>query len=216
MRGFGLAVLPFRADAEDRHWGDGLADDLIAALSRFSTLAVLSRASSFGFDPDHDPQRVAAALGVRFVVTGAVRLSPHRGCAFRQRWSKARSGRVLWAERYDRAAADVLDVQDELIEKIVATLVGRIEQTGRRDRDAQAARPGLGSLRSDDARHALCGPTRSGVGSQRDRLLREGAGDHARLSRSDGDARAHAAARLGASPGRRRSRRGRAPRRLAL
>ncbi len=42
-RGFALAVLPFRANPADRHWGDGLADDLMTALSRFSTLAVLSR-----------------------------------------------------------------------------------------------------------------------------------------------------------------------------
>src|SRR5205807_4297497 len=40
------------------------------------------------------------------------------------------SGRVLWAERYDRRALDAFEVQDELVEKIVATLVGRLEQTG--------------------------------------------------------------------------------------
>ena len=76
--GFGLAVLPFRAPTEDSYWGEGLADDLIAALSRFSTLAVLSRASTFAFDPAEDPQVVASALGVRFVITGAVRPSPSR------------------------------------------------------------------------------------------------------------------------------------------
>ena len=62
--GVSLAVLPFQAGQEDRHWGEGLADNLITALSRFSTLAVLSRASSFGYDPLKNPQRVASALGV--------------------------------------------------------------------------------------------------------------------------------------------------------
>ena len=125
---FSLAVLPFRADLADRHWGAGLADDLITALSRFSMLAVLSRASSFSFSPDKDPQTVAAALGVRFVVSGAVALTPSR-LRLQATLVEGSSGKILWAERYDRASRDVFEVQDELIEKIVATLVGRIEQT---------------------------------------------------------------------------------------
>ncbi len=72
---------------------------------------------------------MAAALGARYVVSGAVRLSPQR-LRLQATLVEGASGRVLWAERYDRASADVLEVQDELIEKIVATLVGRIEQTG--------------------------------------------------------------------------------------
>jgi len=127
--GFTLAVLPFQAAPEDQHWGEGLADDLITALSRFNTLAVLSRASSFGFEPRKDPQQVASALGVRFVVTGAVRLTPSR-LRLQATLVEGASGRVLWAQRYDRGAGDVLEVQDELIERIVATLVGRLEQTG--------------------------------------------------------------------------------------
>ncbi len=129
LSGFSLAVLPFRAGAEDRYWGEGLADDLIAALTRFSMLAVRTRASTFGFDPDRDPQQVASALGVRFVVTGAVRLTASR-LRLQASLVEGGSGRVLWAERYDRAASDVLDVQDELVERIVATLVGRLQRTG--------------------------------------------------------------------------------------
>jgi adenylate cyclase len=124
-----LAVLPFQAGPDDRHWGEGLADDLITALSRFSTLAVLSRASSFGYDPRKDPQKVASALGVRFVVTGAVSLSPSR-LRLRATLVEGATGRVVWAERYDRSASDALEVQDELIGRIVATLVGRLEETG--------------------------------------------------------------------------------------
>ena len=126
---FSLAVLRFRADGEDRHWGEGLAEDLIAALSRFSTLGVLSRASSFAFDPDHEPREVASALGVRFIVTGAVRIGRSR-LRLQAGLIEGASGKVLWAERYDRAADDVFDVQDELVERLVATLVGRVEQSG--------------------------------------------------------------------------------------
>jgi TolB-like protein len=60
---FSVAVLPFRASGEGRHWGDGPADDLIAGLSRFGSLSVRSRASSFAFDPDSEPQQVASTLG---------------------------------------------------------------------------------------------------------------------------------------------------------
>ena len=127
--GFRLAVLPFRADPQHRHWGEGLADDLIAALSRFRALAVLSRASTFGFDPDHDPQQLGSALGVRFVVNGALRLTSSR-LRMQAALVDCTSGKVLWAERYDRAAAEALDVQDELVETIVATLVGRLEEAG--------------------------------------------------------------------------------------
>ncbi len=128
-RGLSLAVLPFQADDADRHWGEGLAEDLIAALSRFSTLGVLSRASTFGFSPLQDPHQVAASLGVRFVVTGAVRVIRSR-MRLQAALVEGASSKVLWAERYDRPADDALDVQDELVEAIVATLVGRLEQTG--------------------------------------------------------------------------------------
>jgi adenylate cyclase len=124
-----LAVLPFSTALEERHLGEGLADDLITALSRFTTLAVLSRASSFGFESDPDPQQVASDLGVRYVVTGAVRLTASR-LRLQATLIEGATGRVLWAERYDRNANDVLEVQDELIERIVATLVGRLEETG--------------------------------------------------------------------------------------
>ena len=90
---------------------------------------MLSRASSFSFDPDHDPQQVGLALGVRFIVTGAVRFDRSR-LRLQAALVEGASGRVLWAERYDRKASDAFDVQDELVEKIVATLAGRLEQTG--------------------------------------------------------------------------------------
>jgi len=127
--GLSLAVLPFAAAIGDEPWGEGLADDLITALSRFNTLAVMSRASTFGYDPAKDPQQVASALGVRFVVTGAVRLGPSR-LRLQASLVEGASGRVLWAEHYDRDPSDALEVQDELIQRIAATLGGRLADTG--------------------------------------------------------------------------------------
>src|SRR4029077_295942 len=89
----------------------------------------IRRASSFGYDPLKDPRQVAPALGVRFVVTGAVRLTPSR-LRLQATLRAGGTGRVLWAERYDRNRNDVLEVQDDLIERIVATLVGRLEESG--------------------------------------------------------------------------------------
>jgi adenylate cyclase len=121
-----VAILPFRSSAEDRYWGEGLAEDLIAALSRFSSIAVFSRDSTFSFDPEVDPRRVSIDLGVRFVVSGSVAV---RNSQFRLliRLLESSSGAVAWAERYSYRAKEVLDVQDQLVEKIVATLAGRLE-----------------------------------------------------------------------------------------
>jgi TolB-like protein len=122
-------VLPFRASSEHEHWGEGLADDLIAALSRFSSLAVLGRPSSFPFRDESDPRRLAMNLGARFLVTGTVRVL---GSHFRvsTELQDGFSGSVLWADRFDRSGTDVLAMQDEIVEKIVATVVGRVHGTG--------------------------------------------------------------------------------------
>ena len=130
---FGVAVLPFQAADQDRHWGEGLAADVIGALSRFSNLAVLAQASSFPFRGERDPRRVAAALGVRFVVDGAVRVEVSQ---FRLsvQLVDGSSGAVLWADRYRCAPEDLLTAQDRLVENIVGTLVGRLALAG-----AQAA-----------------------------------------------------------------------------
>lgn len=130
LRGkFGIAVLPFRSAPQDAHWGEGLADDLIAALSRFNTLAVLARASSFPLQAERDPRLVASDLGVRFVVAGSVRVEGTRFLLAVQLLDGA-SGAVLWAERYRYESEDLLAVQDRLVENIVAILVGRLEQAG--------------------------------------------------------------------------------------
>ena len=126
---FSLAVLPFRATAIDEHWGEGLADDLIAALSRFSNLAVLARSSSFPFQREQDARRIAADLGVGFVVAGSVRVEERR-FALSVQLLEGSTGVVLWADRYDCQAEDLLTAQDRLVENIVATLIGRLEHAG--------------------------------------------------------------------------------------
>jgi len=123
-----VAILPFRSASDDRYWGEGLAEDLITALSRFRTLAILSHTSSFPFGPDEDPRRVATDLAVRFVVNGSVTVRRSK-VSLSARLLDGASGAVAWAERYVYRAEEVFDVQDELVEKIAATLAGRLEHT---------------------------------------------------------------------------------------
>jgi adenylate cyclase len=124
-----IAILPFRSESSDQHWGEGLADDLIAALSRFKNLAVLARASSFPFGGEPDPRRVASNLGVRFVLAGSIRVHGSRFDLSVQLLDGS-SGIVLWADRYRYHSEDLLTVQDRLLENIVGTLAGRLEQAG--------------------------------------------------------------------------------------
>jgi adenylate cyclase len=122
-----LAVLPFACSLGDEHWGEGLAEDLIAALSRFRSIAVRTRTHEIASDTD--PRLVAADLGVHFVVTGTVRVQAGR---FRLavRLLDGASGIVQWAQRYDRPSKDLLATQDGLVESIAGVLAGRLAEAG--------------------------------------------------------------------------------------
>ena len=128
-----IAVLPFEnmsGDPEQDYFSDGLTEDIITELSRFKTLFVIARHSSFTFKGKAvDVASVAAALGVRYVVEGSVR---HAGTRIRvsAQLVDADSGKQLWAERYDREIEDVFAVQDEITQTIVGTVWGRVEAAG--------------------------------------------------------------------------------------
>jgi len=123
-----IAVLPFTnmsADAENQYFSDGLAEELINALTR---LQVASRTSAFRFrGSDVDIRQVGRDLQVSTVVEGSVRRAGNRLRVTAQLINVA-DGYHLWSERYDREMADVFDIQDEIVESIVKavapTLVG--------------------------------------------------------------------------------------------
>ncbi|MDQ0396145.1 adenylate/guanylate cyclase domain-containing protein [Labrys monachus] len=125
---FSIAVPPFACAGADDYWGEGLADDLIAALSRFKNIAVLAAAPRPAAERE-DPRRVAAALGVRFVLAGAVRVEAGR---FRLsvRLLDGASGVVLWAHRYDERSEGLLNAQDRLVESVAGILAGRLAEAG--------------------------------------------------------------------------------------
>jgi len=144
-----IAVLPFdnlSGDAAQAYLSDGITEDIITELSRFHSLFVIARNSSFAWRGESvDVRRVGRELGVRFVVEGSVRMAGER-LRITVQLIEAATGNHLWAERYDRAIGDLFEVQDEVARTIVATLAGRLENAEVRS----AARKHAGSLPAYD------------------------------------------------------------------
>src|SRR5439155_7664233 len=140
-----IAVLPFdnlSGDAGQSYLSDGITEDIITELSRFHSLFVIARNSSFAWRGENvDVRRVGRELGVRFVVEGSFRTAGER-LRITVQLIEAATGNHLWAERYDRAIGDLFEVQDEVARTIVATLAGRLENAEVRS----AARKHAGSL----------------------------------------------------------------------
>ena len=112
-----IAVLPFQimsGDTEQEFFADGIAEDVITALSRYSSLFVIARNSSFSFkDRTYDVKQVGRELGVRYVLEGSLRKSGDRVRVTAQ-LIEAETGNHVWFERYDRDLADIFAVQDEI------------------------------------------------------------------------------------------------------
>jgi adenylate cyclase len=134
-----IAVLPFvnmSGDAEQEYFADGITEDIITELSRFNSLFVIARNSSFQFkDQSCGVREVGRKLGVAFIVEGSVRKSGGRIRVTAQ-LVDTDTGKHLWAERYDRALEDIFDIQVELAREIAAVVPGKLDrsaiQTARR------------------------------------------------------------------------------------
>jgi adenylate cyclase len=124
-----VAVLPFEnlSAAEESYFTDGITEDIITALSRFGSLLVIARASSFAYrDRDVLDQQIGEELAAEFIVRGSVRREGPR-VRLSVQLLEAGTGKHLWAQRFDREVEDVFLVQDEVTETIVSTLAGRVE-----------------------------------------------------------------------------------------
>ena len=124
-----IVVLPFdnmSGDPAQDHFADGITEDIITELSRFSDLFVIARHSAFTYKGlAVKVQNIRKELGVHYVVEGSVRKSGDRVRVTVQ-LIDSETGNHLWADRYDRELVDIFDVQDELTQSVVATLPGRI------------------------------------------------------------------------------------------
>jgi adenylate cyclase len=127
-----IAVLPFlnmSGDTEQEYFTDGITEDLITELSRFNSLFVIARNSSFSYKGrSPDIRQVGRELGVRYVLEGSIRKSSNRIRVTGQ-LVDALTGNHIWAERYDRVLEDIFAVQEEVTQAIVAAIAPQIEST---------------------------------------------------------------------------------------
>ncbi len=124
-----IVVLPFddmSGDAGDPYFADGITEDIITELSRFSSLFVIGRKSTFTYRGRAvTTQEIRRDLGVRYILEGSVRRAGDRVRVTVQ-LIDSETGSHVWADRYDRELGDIFDLQDELTQAIVATLPGRL------------------------------------------------------------------------------------------
>jgi TolB-like protein/Flp pilus assembly protein TadD len=123
--GKSIAVLPFvnmSADPENEYFTDGIAEEIINALSKIQALRVASRTSAFAFKgKSEDMGEIGRKLRVATVLEGSVRKAGNRLRVTAQLVNVA-DGYHLWSERYDRQLEDVFAIQDEIAENIVKAL----------------------------------------------------------------------------------------------
>ncbi len=138
-----IAVLPFQnmsGDPEQEFFADGMAEEIITALSHYRWFFVIARNSSFTYRGRAvDVTQVARELGVRYVLEGSVRKAGNRVRVTAQ-LVDATTGNHIWAERYDRELDDIFALQDEITETIVASVepeLGMVERERARRKPPQ-------------------------------------------------------------------------------
>jgi adenylate cyclase len=124
-----IAVLPFTnmsGDPEQEFFSDGISEDIITDLSKISGLFVVGRNTSFTYKGmSFQLPKVAAELGVKFLLEGSVRKAAERVRVTAQ-LIDGPSGGHLWADRYDRDLTDIFAIQDEITKAIVDQLKVRL------------------------------------------------------------------------------------------
>src|SRR5262245_49811992 len=126
-----IAVLPFQnmsGDPEQEYFAEGMAEDIITALSRFKALFVIARNSSFTYKARAvDVKQVGRELGVRYVLEGSVRKAVNRVRITGQLVDTA-TGAHIWADRFDGDLGDVFDLQDQVTESVVGAIAPAVEK----------------------------------------------------------------------------------------
>ena len=126
-----IAVLPFESfstDPEQNFLADGIVEELITALSRFRTFAVVARNSTFAYKGRAaDVRDVARHLGVRYVLEGSVRRSGDK-VRIAAQLIEGSGGVHLWAENFDGSVADIFDFQDEITSSVIGLIEPQIRK----------------------------------------------------------------------------------------
>ena len=120
-----IAVLPFvnmSGDTDNEYFCDGLAEELLNALTKIGDLKVAARTSAFSFKGKNtNVSEIGHALGVSEIVEGSVRKSGDH-LRITVQLINAADGYQLWSERYDRQMRDIFDLQDEITLAVVDAL----------------------------------------------------------------------------------------------
>ena len=126
-----IAVLPFAnmsGDPEQEYFSDGMAEEIITALSRMRSLVVIARNSSFQYKGRSvDVKQVGRELGVRYVLEGSVRKSAGR-LRITGQLIDAETGAHLWADRFDGEREDIFDLQDQVTARVVGAIAPKLEE----------------------------------------------------------------------------------------
>jgi TolB-like protein/lipoprotein NlpI len=140
-----IAVLPFSdmsSSKECEYFSDGLAEEIINALTKISGLKVIARTSAFAFKGQNkDIRRIAAALGVANILEGSVRKERNRVRVAAQLIA-ASDGSHIWSGSYDREMTDIFAIQDEISHAIAEALETKLGRPVKRQaRARQPANP---------------------------------------------------------------------------
>ncbi len=124
-----IAVLPFvnmSGDKEQEYFSDGLAEDIIDALTQLPGLRVMARTSAFAFrGREQDIREIGSKLNVEHILEGSVRRASNR-LRITAQLVKASDGYHLWSQRFDREIADIFAIQDEISHAIAEKLRVRL------------------------------------------------------------------------------------------
>jgi adenylate cyclase len=127
-----IAVLPFEnmsGDPEQEYFADGMVEEITTALSRFKSLFVIARNSSFTFKGKAvDIKEVGRRLGVRYVLEGSVRKAAAK-VRITAQLIDALTGAHIWADRFERDLTDVFALQDEVTVGVVSAIHPKLVQT---------------------------------------------------------------------------------------
>jgi TolB-like protein/class 3 adenylate cyclase/tetratricopeptide (TPR) repeat protein len=126
-----IAVLPFdnlSGDREQEYFADGMVEEIITALSRFKSLFVIARNSSFAYKGKAvDIKLVGRELGVRYVLEGSVRKVGQK-VRISGQLIEAATGNHIWADRFDGVVEDIFGLQDRIATGVVGLIAPRLEQ----------------------------------------------------------------------------------------
>ncbi len=125
-----LAVMFFKNlsnDEEQEYFCEGFSEDLLSMLSRFNKLVVISSHASFAYkEKTKSFIEIGKELGVRYIIHGSVRkLGPKM--RINANLVSMENENSIWSNNFDLSVDEVFDVQDQIAEEIVATIVGRVE-----------------------------------------------------------------------------------------